>query len=106
VKRLLGIAAARSLPTIQRQTLRQWFRRDFRTRRQRHIRTVYLFCDEFTDYNDTHIGIKAVELLDRLGYEVKLLDHPESGRAALSKGVLTAGQEAGRSPGAHLPRAS
>jgi Fe-S oxidoreductase len=88
MKRWLGIARERSLPTIQRQTLRRWFRRDFRSRRTTYIRTVYLFCDEFTDYNDTQIGIKAVELLDRLGYEVKLVDHPESGRAALSKGLL------------------
>jgi FAD/FMN-containing dehydrogenase/Fe-S oxidoreductase len=49
---------------------------------------VHLFCDEFTDYNDTPIGIKAVELLTRLGYEVVIPEHVESGRAHLSKGLV------------------
>ncbi len=31
---------------------------------------VYLFCDEFTNFNDTEIGIKAILLLEKLGYEV------------------------------------
>ena len=34
---------------------------------------VYLFCDEFTNYNDTEIGIKAILLLEKLGYEVIFL---------------------------------
>jgi Fe-S oxidoreductase len=49
---------------------------------------VYLFCDEFTNFNDTLIGIRAIELLERLGYEVIIPDHTESGRAWLSKGLL------------------
>ena len=48
---------------------------------------VYLFCDEFTNYNDTEIGIKAILLLEKLGYEVIIPDHEESGRAWLSKGI-------------------
>jgi len=50
---------------------------------------LFLFCDEFTNYQDAEIGIKAVELLVRLGYEVHLTDHSDSGRAFLSKGLLT-----------------
>lgn len=49
---------------------------------------VYLFCDEFTNYNDTDVGIKAVELLNRLGYEVVIPEHVDSGRAQLSKGLV------------------
>jgi Fe-S oxidoreductase len=49
---------------------------------------VYLFCDEFTNYNDTEIGIKAIQLLQKLGYEVVIPNHIESGRAWLSKGLL------------------
>ena len=49
---------------------------------------VYLFCDEFTNYNDTEIGIKAILLLEKLGYEVIIPEHEESGRAWLSKGLL------------------
>ena len=49
---------------------------------------VYLFCDEFTNYNDTEIGIKAILLLEKLGYEVIIPEHKESGRAWLSKGLV------------------
>src|SRR5690606_16796370 len=49
---------------------------------------VYLFCDEFTDYNDVEIGQTAYRLLTALGYEVVLADHSESGRTYLSKGLL------------------
>ncbi|MFI5358045.1 MAG: (Fe-S)-binding protein, partial [Opitutales bacterium] len=50
-------------------------------------------CDEFTNYNDTPIGIKAVELLNRLGYEVVIPAHVESGRAHFSKGLVRAAQK-------------
>src|SRR5205807_6530012 len=49
---------------------------------------VYLFCDEFTNFNDTEIGIKAVLLLEKLGYDVIIPRHEESGRAWLSKGLI------------------
>ena len=49
---------------------------------------MYFFCDEFTNYLDTEIGIKALQLLVRLGYEVEMPAHAESGRAHLSKGLL------------------
>ena len=52
------------------------------------VSKVYLFCDEFTNYNDTEIGIKAILLLEKLGYEVVIPEHEESGRAWLSKGLL------------------
>jgi Fe-S oxidoreductase len=52
-----------------------------------------LFCDEFTDYNDTEIGIKAVLLLEKLGYEVVIPEHLESGRASLSKGLIRDAQK-------------
>ncbi len=49
---------------------------------------VFLFADEFTLYNDTEIGTKAVQLLNRLGYEVIIPKTSSSGRALLSKGFL------------------
>lgn len=51
-------------------------------------RTVNIFVDEFTDYNDTHIGIKAVKLLNKLGYRVFLPKNDLCGRTFLSKGLL------------------
>jgi FAD/FMN-containing dehydrogenase len=49
---------------------------------------VFLFCDEFTNFNDEEVGIKAVRLLNRLGYEVIIPKHVDSGRAQISKGLL------------------
>jgi Fe-S oxidoreductase len=54
---------------------------------------VFLFCDEFTNYNDTPMGIKAVQLLNRLGYEVVIPEHVESGRAHFSKGLIRDAQK-------------
>ncbi len=90
LKRALDVAPQRSMPLMQKTTLRRWW-----NQKGRHLKLqgsekgkVYLFCDEFTNYNDTHIGIKAVELLTRLGYRVEMPVHPDSGRAHFSKGLL------------------
>lgn len=95
VKRLSGFATDRSMPRLYRTTLKKWYkkRREAGTGKPKPAagqikRTVYLFCDEFTNFNDTAIGIKAIELLERVGYEVIIPEHIESGRAWLSKGLL------------------
>jgi FAD/FMN-containing dehydrogenase/Fe-S oxidoreductase len=111
VKKMSGFAVDRSMPTLYKTTLRQWYKKhrsaagrpgaagwanpadhsgaaghsDSATASGRR---VYLFCDEFTNYNDTETGIKAILLLERLGYEVLIPEHAESGRAWLSKGLL------------------
>lgn len=90
LKDLLSVAPRRELPLISKVSLRNWYKKNYRklTPIPAPIKTVFLFCDEFTNHNDTEIGIKAVKLLHYLGYEVKIVDHVESGRAALSKGLL------------------
>jgi FAD/FMN-containing dehydrogenase/Fe-S oxidoreductase len=106
IKRFSGFAVERSLPLLHKTTLRNWYQRH-RANGARNAagvghsgsgaaangevangRRVYLFCDEFTNYNDTEIGIKAVLLLEALGYEVLLPEHGESGRTWLSKGLI------------------
>jgi Fe-S oxidoreductase len=95
VKKFSGFAVERSMPTMYKTTLRSWFekhRKDdvsgMARRGNPSTKKVNLFCDEFTNYNDTEIGIKAILLLEKLGYEVMLPKHGESGRAWLSKGLL------------------
>src|SRR5690606_13883715 len=51
-------------------------------------RKVYLFCDEFTNYNVTEIGITTIMLLNAVGYEVLIPEHVESVRTHLAKGFL------------------
>ncbi|CAN5430366.1 FAD-binding and (Fe-S)-binding domain-containing protein [soil metagenome] len=88
IKRASGFAVERSMPTLYTTTLRSWFKKHKPANVLKSHRKIHLFCDEFTNYNDTEIGIKAVELLERLGYEVLMPDHEESGRTWLSKGLI------------------
>ncbi len=89
IKTLSGFALKRSMPTLHKTSLEKWFRkRKPETKQNSTGKKVYLFCDEFTNYNDTDIGIKAILLLEKLGYEVIIPQHEESGRAWLSKGLI------------------
>lgn len=91
VKRIAGFAPARSLPNVHFTTLSQWIAKQRRVSSVR--RKVYLFSDEFTEYNDTAIGITAYKLLTALGYEVIVPQHVESGRTYLSKGFVKKAKE-------------
>ncbi len=89
LKKILNIAPERSLPLVQKVSLRQYYKKYPRAVLTKPIKEVYLFCDEFTNYNEPDIGIKTLNLLGVLNYKVNLIDHPESGRAAFSKGFLS-----------------
>ena len=94
VKKISGFAGQRSMPVLYKTTLKNWYRkRQMISEKVAGGRKVYLFCDEFTNYNDVEIGIKSIELLERLGYEVIIPVHEESGRAWLSKGFLREAQK-------------
>ena len=88
VKKIAGIAAGRSLPSLHTTTLRRWHRRYANPSGAFPHGRVHLFCDEFTDLLDAPAGIKAVQLLNRLGYEVIIPEPTDSGRAQISKGLL------------------
>ncbi|MHA8078203.1 FAD-binding and (Fe-S)-binding domain-containing protein [Aquirufa antheringensis] len=82
---LVGFHPDRTMPLMAKQTLWSWLK----TRTSPlQSKSLYLFVDEFTNFNDAEIGRTAVLLLERLGYEVKTIPHPISGRAYLSKGML------------------
>jgi Fe-S oxidoreductase len=99
VKSFSGFAEKRSMPLLNKTTLKGWYKNHL----NKHAKEdgggnskrprVYLFCDEFTNFNDTEIGIKSVLLLERLGYEVVMPEHEESGRTWLSKGLLRKAQK-------------
>ena len=86
-KRLIGFSVRRPIPALSPVTLRTWQRRHGR-KNGKVKGSVSLFADEFTNYNESDIGIKAVMLLESLGYEVVIPRHRESGRTFLSKGLL------------------
>ena len=93
VKKSMGIAPEREVPLLAKTTFRKWLKSNgnFNTNKN-NTRKVYLFCDEFTNYYDVSVGIDTFELLTKLGYEVLVIDHEESGRAFISKGFLEEAQ--------------
>ena len=93
IKGISGFATKRSMPKVYKTTLKKWFEKENNKTPQglealAGLRKVYLFADEFTNYNDVEMGITAIKLLQKLGYEVIIPTHVESGRTYLSKGLL------------------
>lgn len=101
LKKLLHFATERRIPTLSRYTMRQLIAKDQKPTARINAKIndkivndkmvnarVYLFCDEFTNYQEAELGLMFARLLTRLGYEVVVPRHVESGRAAISKGCL------------------
>ena len=89
LRKCLGFAQERTLPTLQKQSLKSWFRKEgHKLNPARPQSEIWFFADEFSNYQDTGAAKKAIMLLQRLGYHVDIPPHGESGRAFLSKGML------------------
>lgn len=80
IKRMVSFAPERSIPKV--------YHARFRADRTQRDKQVMLFLDEFTRYNEPQLAQRLILLLERLGYQVLLPRHVESGRAAISKGCL------------------
>ncbi|MBI5372067.1 MAG: FAD-binding protein [Sphingobacteriales bacterium] len=113
--RLVGFHPDRTMPKLAKETLLHWYKRQKsnlptgalakggvisqnrellnQAESLKQGSRVYLFCDEFTNYNDTDTGKKAILLLEALGYEVLIPEHMESGRTYLSKGLVKKARE-------------
>jgi len=90
-KYLTGFAQKRSIPGLSKTTLRNWCKKNLDLLNESLTDpkgTLYFFMDEFTNYNDTEIGIKAVRVLNHLGYRILVVKHEVSGRTFLSKGYV------------------
>ena len=94
-KKIIGFASERKIPGLSGMTLTRWRKGHRHTNNEKAGKAgkVYLFADEFTNYNETDIGIKTILLLERLGYDVVIPLHIESGRTFLSKGLLKAAKK-------------
>jgi Fe-S oxidoreductase len=89
----IGFTTKRPLPALSRLTLNKWYRNGAALQPEKPGRRVYLFNDEFTNFHESDIGIKAILLLTKLGYEVRIPVHKESGRTWLSKGLVRTAQK-------------
>ncbi|WP_064966087.1 FAD-binding and (Fe-S)-binding domain-containing protein [Tenacibaculum ovolyticum] len=95
-KKVMGVATERTVPKLAKQTLTAWLKTKkitSNTNNSSSKKIVYLFNDEFTNFYDAEIGKDAVIVLEKLGYEVKYIDHEESGRSYISKGFLKEAKE-------------
>ena len=89
IKRIIKFSTERDIPTLSRVTMRKAVERECRKHRGKATKAkVYLFADEFTNFQEAELGLTFAKLLIRLGYEVEIPKHVESGRAAMSKGNL------------------
>jgi FAD/FMN-containing dehydrogenase/Fe-S oxidoreductase len=80
---LVGIARARPMPRFSRQTLVRSHRQKPGTRGE-----VVFLADSFTTYTEPAVGRAAIELLEAVGYSVRLEAAGCCGRASISKGLL------------------
>ena len=95
IKRVLRFSSQRSIPRLSRISLRSYAKSAAQRSSAAKMRglnessrLVYLFADEFTTYNEAEVGVAFIDLLNTLGYQVIIPKHYESGRAAISKGML------------------
>ncbi|MEN8862215.1 MAG: FAD-binding and (Fe-S)-binding domain-containing protein [Lentimonas sp.] len=88
LNRAIGFHPERSIPLLPKVTFATWFGQHTPHKNAGSVGAVWLFNDEYTNFNDVHIGIKAVELLEQLGYTIDIPQHGESGRSQLSKGLV------------------
>jgi FAD/FMN-containing dehydrogenase/Fe-S oxidoreductase len=89
IKRATGFATGRTIPLIYTTTLKSWIGRNLKRINPINPKShLYLFVDEFTNYNDTEIGIAVIKLLTTLNYKVVIADHKVSARTYISKGLI------------------
>ena len=71
IKKITGFAPARSIPLLAPLTFHRWLRKNLeKLSPAEPVGEVCLFVDEFTNHNDTHVGITTVKLLTGLGYRI------------------------------------
>ncbi|APW99459.1 (4Fe-4S)-binding protein [Halobiforma lacisalsi AJ5] len=96
LERTIGIDRRRDLPVFQRQSLVDWFEANGgaeASRRRARVgtaleREAVLYPDVYTNYVDVARGKATVRTLEALGVPVSVPSLPESGRAALSQGMI------------------
>ena len=104
LNRSFGIAPQRPLPRVRRSIWRE-LRRGLAPAEVAgpSAPRIVLFGDCFTAYNEPHVGLAAVKVLQSLGYAVDVVDAGCCGRAMISAGLLPDGVAAAERALAQLP---
>src|SRR4029077_15858018 len=87
MEKLAGIDRRRPLPEFAGVTFEDWFA-DHKAEGEGAKGEVVLFHDTFNNFNTPNVAISATRLLERLGYQVRLVDKRCCGRPMISKGML------------------
>lgn len=91
LKNISGVAPERSLPNVYKFNFDKYLNQ-LDTTGKKSIGKIVLYIDEFTKYLDVNVGIDAIQVLTKLGYNVELF-YAESGRTFISKGFLKQAKE-------------
>lgn len=90
IKKIVGFSTKRNIPKLRHHSMLKLVAMENKKSNSVEAkRKVYLFADEFTNYHEAELGLTFARLLNKLGYQVEIPKHVESGRAAFSKGCLT-----------------
>ncbi|MDQ3248963.1 MAG: heterodisulfide reductase-related iron-sulfur binding cluster, partial [Chloroflexota bacterium] len=85
----IGVHPARHLPAYAAQSFEQWFqRRAHQPAKVENQKSVVLFHDTWTNFNEVKIGQAAVRVLEAAGYWVQLA----KGRKCCGRPLMTGGQ--------------
>ena len=87
---LLGLTAKRPLPQFAPERFSSWWKQRTQVKGRKKIR---LFIDTFTEFNCPEVGRAAVQLLEKIGYQVEPIQHLCCGRTYLSMGMLKPAKE-------------
>ena len=98
IKKLMHFAPQRSLPTLHHTSFKQRYShfvyKNFNSIQQTTPHPyIYLFVDEFSNYQDAHIAECFLLLMHSLHYEVRLAPIKNSGRILFSKGLVKKGKK-------------
>lgn len=87
--KIFGFSTKRNLPLLYKTTLASWANKGLLKINAVNTKgKILFFNDEFTNYNDTRLGIKTLSFLSKLGYEIIIPGFMESGRTYISKGLI------------------
>ncbi len=82
--KIIGFSTKRKMPVLSKKTLKKAYKNTEKNKGKK----IWLFADEFSNYNDADTGIIAVKLFEKLGYNVTIPNISESGRTYISKGLI------------------
>ncbi|MFA9417609.1 FAD-binding and (Fe-S)-binding domain-containing protein [Natrinema sp. HArc-T2] len=97
LEKTVGIAADRTLPTFQRETLVDWYgERGPQIDAETATAGVVLYPDTDTNYSNPAVGKAAVDVLEAANVRVAIPELGPTGRAAYSQGLLEVAADQGR----------